>query len=79
VTEKGQPPAPAENPDNGFIAGLTGGWNAFTATFSALATALGAVLPFLVLLALIGVPLWRFRHRLRRQPAALPQARDGSQ
>ncbi|HET6988442.1 MAG TPA: DUF4349 domain-containing protein [Kribbella sp.] len=79
VTAKGQPPAAAEDPDRGFLAGLKGGWSAFTATFSALATALGAVLPFLVLLALIGVPLWRFRHRLRRQPAALPQTPDGSQ
>ncbi len=79
VTAKGQPPAAAEDPDRGFLAGLQGGWNAFTATFSALATALGAVLPFLVLLALIGVPLWRFRHRLRRQPAAVPQTPDASQ
>jgi hypothetical protein len=79
VTAKGQPPAPAEDPDRGFLAGLHGGWNAFTATFFALATALGAVLPFLVLLALIGVPLWRFRHRLRRQPAAIPQTPDASQ
>ncbi|MEU4289655.1 DUF4349 domain-containing protein [Kribbella sp. NPDC026596] len=79
VTQKGQPPAAAEDPDRGFLAGLKGGWNAFTATFSALATAFGALLPFLVLLALIGVPLWRFRHRLRRQPAAIPPAPDGAQ
>ena len=79
VTAKGQPPAPAEDSDRGFLAGLKGGWNAFTATFSALATAFGAVLPFLVLLALIGVPLWRFRHRIRRQPAALPPTPDSAQ
>jgi len=78
LTEKGQAPVMKEDPDRGFLAGLKGGWNAFTATFSALATALGAVLPFLVLLALIGVPLWRNRHRLRRQPA-LPQTPDGGQ
>lgn len=73
VTEKGEPVATtAEDPDRGFLAGLKGGWDAFTTTFSALATAFGAVLPFLVLLALIGVPLWRFRHRLRRQPATAP-------
>ena len=70
LTDKGQPPAPAEDPDRGFLTGLKGGWDAFAATFSVLATALGAVLPFLVLLALIAVPLWRFRGRLRRQPAA---------
>ncbi|TCC46604.1 DUF4349 domain-containing protein [Kribbella capetownensis] len=77
LTEKGKPPV-AEDPDRGFLAGLKGGWSAFVATFAALATALGAVLPFLVLIALIGVPLWRNRHRLRRQPA-LPQTPDGGQ
>jgi len=77
LTEKGKPPV-AEDPDRGFLAGLEGGWNAFVATFSALATALGAALPFLVLIALIAVPLWRNRHRLRRQPA-LPQTPDGGQ
>ncbi|MFG1817311.1 DUF4349 domain-containing protein [Kribbella sp. NPDC049174] len=79
LTAKGEAPV-SEDPDRGFLAGLKGGWDAFTATFSALATALGAVLPFLVLLALIGVPLWRFRNRLRRQPALAPsQAPDSGQ
>jgi hypothetical protein len=76
---KGEPSVPTD-PDRGFVAGLKGGWNAFTATFAALATVLGAVLPFLVLLALIVVPLWRFRHRMRRQPALAPrQAPDSAQ
>ncbi|WP_460665388.1 DUF4349 domain-containing protein [Kribbella swartbergensis] len=76
LTAKGEP-AVRTDPDRGFVAGLKGGWDAFTTTFAVLATALGAVLPFLVLLALIVVPLWRFRHRLRRQPALAPsQAPD---
>jgi hypothetical protein len=79
LTEKGKPPAVAKEPDRGFLAGLNGGWNAFTATFGALATAIGAILPFAVLLALIVVPLWLFRHRLRRQPAGAPQAPDAGQ
>ena len=80
LTAKGEEPVVAEDPDRGFLAGLKGGWDAFTTTFSALATAFGAVLPFLVLLALIGVPLWRFRSRLRRQPALAPsQAPDSGQ
>ena len=58
--------------DTGFVAGLKDGWNAFTATFSALATGVGAVLPFAILFALIAVPIWRFRSRLRRTPAAVP-------
>jgi hypothetical protein len=73
LTEKGKPPVEtAQEPDKGFVAGLKSGWNAFTAAFSAIATAVGAMLPFLVLLAIIVVPLWRFRNKLRRQPAALP-------
>ncbi|WP_329002475.1 DUF4349 domain-containing protein [Kribbella sp. NBC_00709] len=71
LTAKGKPPVETEpTQDKGFLAGLKGGWNAFTAVFSALATAVGAMLPFLVLLAIIAVPLWRFRHRLRKQPTA---------
>ncbi|WP_427889772.1 DUF4349 domain-containing protein [Kribbella sp. GL6] len=69
LTEKGKPPVQVEKPDKGFLAGLKSGWHAFTAAFSALATAVGALLPFLILLAIIAVPLWRFRHKLRKQPA----------
>ena len=70
LTEKGKPPVKTEaKKETGFVAGLKGGWHAFTAVFSALATALGALLPFLILLAIIALPLWRFRHKLRRQPA----------
>lgn len=75
LTEKGKPPVQTvEEPDKGFVVGLKSGWNAFTAAFSAIATAVGALLPFLVLLAIILVPLWRFRSKLRRQPATLPPA-----
>ncbi|TDO64109.1 uncharacterized protein DUF4349 [Kribbella sp. VKM Ac-2571] len=73
LTEKGKPPAITEpKEDKGFVAGLKSGWNAFTAAFTSIATAVGALLPFLVLLAIILVPLWRFRSKLRRQPATLP-------
>ncbi|ONI71989.1 hypothetical protein BWI15_17995 [Kribbella sp. ALI-6-A] len=77
IVEPGKAPVEAKD-DKGFLAGLAGGWNAFTATFVALATVLGALLPFLVALALIAVPLWRFRHRLRRTPIAAPSAPDPS-
>jgi hypothetical protein len=61
----------------GFFAGLENGWNAFgTATLGVL-TALGAVLPFAVLLALIGVPLWWvLRRRADRISAASVAARS---
>jgi hypothetical protein len=77
LTAKGEPPVP-QDPDRGFMAGLKGGWDAFAATFVVLATVLGAVLPFLVLLALIVVPLYRYRHRLRRQPAPAPAQTPGN-
>ncbi|MFB6723931.1 DUF4349 domain-containing protein [Kribbella sp. NPDC056345] len=72
LTSKHTPP-PDTDPDNGFVAGLKGGWDAFTATFSALATALGAVLPFAILLALLAVPALWLRRRLRRPAPTTPQ------
>ncbi|WP_184844753.1 DUF4349 domain-containing protein [Kribbella solani] len=77
LTAKGKPPAQTEpKQDKGFVAGLKGGWHAFTAVFSALAKAVGAALPFLVLLAIIGVPLWRFR---RRRPLTQPAAQQAEE
>ncbi|MGW5359639.1 DUF4349 domain-containing protein [Actinopolymorpha pittospori] len=61
--------------ERGFLAGLGAGWNAFTAVGMGLLTALGAMAPFLVLLALLGVPAWwiyRARTRRRHAPAAGP-------
>jgi hypothetical protein len=73
MTEPGKVAPVEKKEDTGFLAGLRSGWNAFTATFSALATAVGALLPFLIALALIGIPLWRYRHRFRKTtPAAAP-------
>ncbi|MEU8224473.1 DUF4349 domain-containing protein [Kribbella sp. NPDC048915] len=69
ITQKGKPAPPADEPDKGFVAGLKNGWNAFTATFTVIATVAGALLPFLILLGIIAVPLWIFRGKLRRQPA----------
>jgi hypothetical protein len=60
------PPPPA---DRGFLHGLGKGWDAFSGTVSALAMAVGALLPFAVTLAVIGVPGWLL-YRRRRTPAA---------
>lgn len=52
---------------NGFIAGLEDGWDAFRSTTSGVLQGLGAVLPFGVVLALLGVPAalaWRRRRSL---------------
>jgi hypothetical protein len=57
-------PKPAET---GFLAGLRAGWQAFTGSVQVLLTALGAVLPFAVL---IGVPVWLLVLWLRRRSRA---------
>ena len=41
----------------GFVTGLRHGWSAFTGTVLVVLTVLGAVLPFAVVLALVGLPL----------------------
>lgn len=60
----------AQDPGTGFLAGLKGGWKAFTSSVVVLLTALGAVLPFAVVLALIGLPVWWSIRR--RRGAATP-------
>jgi hypothetical protein len=62
----------AEDPGTGFLAGLKGGWKAFTASVVVLLTAIGAVLPFAVVLAVVGLPLWWAWRR--RRSAVLPPA-----
>lgn len=57
-------PTPAEEGGSGFLYGLRGGWSAFTSILAGLVTGLGALLPFLAALVLVGVPVrlwWRRR------------------
>lgn len=59
--------ATEEDDANGFIAGLEDGWDAFRSATTGLLQGLGAVLPFGVALALLGVPValaWRRRRSL---------------
>jgi hypothetical protein len=58
----------------GFLAGLANGWDAFGGATVAVLTALGAVLPFAVLLALLGVPLWWVVRRRRVPPTPVAEA-----
>jgi hypothetical protein len=63
----------------GFVTGLHHGWTALTGTVRVALTALGAVLPFALLLALVGLPLWWWlrhagRNRTTPAPAAGPDA-----
>lgn len=62
---------PEKSDDQGFLVGLKGGWEALTVFLLGLATLLGALLPFAVALALVGVPTWLLVRALarRRGPA----------
>lgn len=66
----------AAEPPEGFLAGLRPGWAAFGATTAVLLTAVGAMLPFAIALALVAVPLVAFRRRrvLRGSAPARPLA-----
>jgi hypothetical protein len=50
----------------GFVKGLHGGWHAFTKAVSGFATALGALLPFLVVLLILGLGAVIVRRRMTR-------------
>ncbi|MDT4997821.1 MAG: hypothetical protein QOD45_1889 [Pseudonocardiales bacterium] len=64
-------------PRRGFVGGLLAGWRHFLDGAQAVATAIGAAIPFAALLALLVGPLWllRRRHVSRPNPgAAAPEA-----
>lgn len=63
-----------EEEAKGFVAGLDQGWDGFTTVAVGLATAAGAALPFLVVLALVGFPAWAVLRRRRTAPAAPTEA-----
>ena len=66
------PHAAEKSEAKGFLAGLESGWSALGAATLVSMTILGAVLPFLLLALLLGVPLWLVVRR--RRPAAAPPA-----
>ncbi|MDQ6649515.1 MAG: DUF4349 domain-containing protein [Actinomycetota bacterium] len=70
--QTGPPAPPRAVRHTGFLAGLAAGWRAFSRATGALATGLGALLPFLVLLTLLGVVGWRLRARSRRTASSRP-------
>jgi uncharacterized protein DUF4349 len=72
-------PAPAAHHDAGFVSGLRHGWKALSGTVVVTLTAVGAVLPFAVVLVVIGLPLWWLGRRVwrtRPRPAAQTPASD---
>ena len=56
----------------GFLTGLSRGMKALTGTLVALATVLGALLPFAVLALVIGLPLWMVVRRRRGERVPAP-------
>jgi len=59
--------AAAADDDNGFVSGLKAGWNGLSATAAALATAFGALLPWLVVIAILGPPSYLLIRVVRRR------------
>ena len=68
--------APVETPSKGFLGGLKSGWHAFTAATNAIVTAVGALLPFGILAAIVGIPVlaWTRKRRLARAVPPPPSA-----
>lgn len=58
--------------DTGFLAGLTAGWTAFTGSVAVLLTVLGAVLPFAVAFALVGIPVLTWLRRRGPRASNVP-------
>ena len=62
-----------DSDDAGFLTGLKGGMKALGQFTSAMATIVGALLPFAIVLAIFGLPVWLLvRRSARRRPAKQP-------
>lgn len=59
--------SPGALDEAGFLSGLRGGWQALVGFGIVVLTVLGAALPFLMTLTLVGVPLWVLLRGLRRR------------
>lgn len=70
------PVATSEEDQRGFVSGLEDGWHGLEVFVTGMLTVLGAMLPFALLAALVGVPGWLATRvvRRRRTPAAPPDA-----
>jgi len=64
--------APGPLDHAGFLTGLKHGWTALTGAVVITLTAVGAVLPFVLVLGLLGLPLWWWGRRVWRGRVATP-------
>jgi hypothetical protein len=72
IAKTAAPPPPRQEESSGFLAGLSDGWGAFLDTGAGALRVFGAMLPFLLVLAIPAVPAIRWwRHR--RTTATAPQ------
>ena len=61
-------PVVSKERDRGFLAGLSAGWSGLRSVVLGSLTVLGAVLPFAVVLVLLGIPGWFLARRFARRP-----------
>lgn len=62
-----------DDDETGFLSGLQDGWDSFVGGLVVALTVLGFLLPWLILVAVLGVPLWlALRRRAGRRPATPP-------
>jgi Domain of unknown function (DUF4349) len=73
VVKKNVPPPVKKHDEGGFLGGLHDGWHAFVTGAKAVATAVGALLPFAVLLLVLGVAARLLWPRIRRTAPTPPQ------
>ena len=74
-----QPEVVEDEPDDrdepaGFLAGLKGGTKALESVLAAVTTIIGALLPFVVVGLVLGLPVWLVVRRRRSAPATTPPA-----
>lgn len=61
------PTAKPKKDESGFLAGLASGWHGLKSVTEGALTAVGALLPFTVVLLALGVPLWLVVRRVQRR------------
>jgi hypothetical protein len=64
--------APDGEDESGFVSGLKDGWHALVASTTVVLTVVGAMLPPVAALLVIGVPLWLLWRRFRPEPRPRP-------
>jgi hypothetical protein len=64
--------APDGEDESGFLSGLKDGWHALVASTTVVLTVVGAMLPPVAALLVIGVPLWLLWRRFRPEPRPRP-------